>query len=639
MFFSAFSIKQKLIIALIVAVLASTILVGTISQWIARDLLHNSVQDAQLPNMVKQVANRVDKEVSVMKTVAQSIATNPDINAWSAAGAEQAGEARLVNYLEDLVNFNNLTVASYVDRFTYKYWNQEGFLRTLQNDNADGWFFAYKESGEPISLSLYNEKGQGYRLFANYQQVNGRGMSGVAKSVDELVDILNRVKIAATGLVFMVDGNGTVIAHSKTELLGSANIGNIAGSDAAAMLLNKNDFNLATATVNGEEMLFASTFVKSAGWYVVAQVPEAELYDELDKATTQMVLWALLIAVVFATIGVWLAGSITRPIERLADVFQNLGRGEGDLTLRINVPEQKEMGRLVEGFNNFIASLHSTISAVAATSNRLRESASNVADKSRVTEEISKVQRDHTMQVAAALTEMGTTVNEIARSAMAAASHANESSTTSDQGRTLTKDAVQLIKKLANQVTNVANVIRALDEHTSAIGSILDTIRSISEQTNLLALNAAIEAARAGEHGRGFSVVADEVRALAQRAASATDEIQQKIDKFQLDSRQAVAEMQTSQAQTEAVVTATNEIDKVLQSIIAGINEINDINTQVATATEEQTVVVENINVNINDISTSSNDNLETASQLVRVSEQLDNLASELASQVSRFKL
>ena len=176
----------------------------------------------------------------------------------------------------------------------------------------------------------------------------------------------------------------------------------------------------------------------------------------------------------------------------------------------------------------------------------------------------------------------------------------------------------------------MSRVIQSLDEHTAAIGGILDAIRGISEQTNLLALNAAIEAARAGDHGRGFSVVADEVRTLAQRAAQATDEIQVKIDKFQQDSKSAVSQMESSRARTTDVVTATNEIDKLLQDIAEEIAHINDVNTQVATATEEQATVVEDISRNINDISASSEETLNATKILVSVSDKLDELAQEL---------
>ena len=633
--FSSLSIKQKLITILIIAVLASTLLVGTVQQFIARDMMETNMETAQLPNMVKQVANRVDKEVTLMKSVAFSIANNPDIIAWSAAGADKQGENRLVNYLGEIARFNDLTVTSFVDRNTHKYWNQDGFLRVLKNDQYDGWFFAYKDSGQETSLSLYNEPGQGYRLFANYQQTNGRGMSGVAKSVDELVDVLNSVKIAESGFIYMTDGEGTIIAHSNTDLLGKSHLRDVTSGQTANQLLQQQTFNLA----RGEEMLYASTYVKSAGWYVIAQVPENELYSQMDNASLSMIFWSLVIAGGFALLGVWLAGTISKPIENLAAVFKQLGDGHGDLTKRIPLPEQRETRQLVDGFNRFIASLHDIISRVTDTSANLRQSAFEVASQSKTTQTNSEEQRDRTIQVATALTQMSPTVNDIASSAQAAAADAQECSSTSTNGLDTTARAVANINQLARQVSEVTAVIESLDSHTADIIGILDTIRGISEQTNLLALNAAIEAARAGDHGRGFSVVADEVRSLASRAAQSTDEIQSKIDKFKHDSDQALVKMRDSRGQTEEVVSAAQNLESLLTSIASGIQHINDVNMQVATATEEQTQVIEDINQNIQQISTNSDDNLHAARQMVAVSDQLDSLAAELNEQVNRFTL
>ena len=633
--FSSLSIKQKLITILIIAVLASTLLVGTVQQFIARDMMETNMETAQLPNMVKQVANRVDKEVTLMKSVAFSIANNPDIIAWSAAGADKQGETRLVNYLGEIARFNDLTVTSFVDRNTHKYWNQDGFLRVLKNDQYDGWFFAYKDSGQETSLSLYNEPGQGYRLFANYQQTNGRGMSGVAKSVDELVDVLNSVKIAESGFIYMTDGEGTIIAHSNTDLLGKSHLRDVTSGQTANQLLQQQTFNLA----RGEEMLYASTYVKSAGWYVIAQVPENELYSQMDNASLSMIFWSLVIAGGFALLGVWLAGTISKPIENLAAVFKQLGDGHGDLTKRIPLPEQRETRQLVDGFNRFIASLHDIISRVTDTSANLRQSAFEVASQSKTTQTNSEEQCDRTIQVATALTQMSHTVNDIASSAQAAAADAQECSSTSTNGLDTTARAVANINQLARQVSEVTTVIESLDSHTADIIGILDTIRGISEQTNLLALNAAIEAARAGDHGRGFSVVADEVRSLASRAAQSTDEIQSKIDKFKHDSDQALVKMRDSRGQTEEVVSAAQNLESLLTSIASGIQHINDVNMQVATATEEQTQVIEDINQNIQQISTNSDDNLHAARQMVAVSDQLDSLAAELNEQVNRFTL
>ncbi|HBY38498.1 methyl-accepting chemotaxis protein [Marisediminitalea sp.] len=637
--FASLSIKQKLILILVIAVLASTLLVGTIQQYIARQLVEQNMESVQLPNMVKQVANRVDKEVTVMKSVAYSIANNPDVIAWSQAGANRAGETQLVNYLGQLKDFNDLTVTSFVDRQTHKYWNQDGFLRVLKNDEFDGWFFAYKDSGQPVSLSLYNEPGQGYRLFANYQQVNGRGMSGVAKSVDDLMAVLNSVKIAESGFIFMADEKGTINAHANTNLLGKSHLRDITSSAIASTLLTKQDFNLIRGEVEGEDMLFASTYVKSAGWYVIAQVPVSELYTEMNSASVSMITWSIIIALGFALLGVWFAGSISKPLENLASVFTQLGNGQGDLTTRIPLPEQKETRKLVEGFNQFTASLHGILTNVAATSVQIRQSAAQVAEQSAMTESNSETQRDSTMHVATALNQMGSTVNEIAQSAHDAASSANHSAKASADGQAFTQQAVDSIHQLAGQISSVTSVIESLDAHTDDIVSILETIRGISDQTNLLALNAAIEAARAGDHGRGFSVVADEVRTLAQRAASSTEEIQSKIDSFKQDSQTAVEQMRLSNKQTTQVVEAAQQIDVMLKDIADDIQIIHGINTQVATATDEQSVVVEDINRNIHAISDNSDNNLRSAKQMVATSKTMAELAEQLDDEVSKFKL
>ncbi len=637
--FASLSIKQKLILILVIAVLASTLLVGTIQQYIARQLVEQNMESVQLPNMVKQVANRVDKEVTVMKSVAYSIANNPDVIAWSQAGANRAGETQLVNYLGQLKDFNDLTVTSFVDRQTHKYWNQDGFLRVLKNDEFDGWFFAYKDSGQPVSLSLYNEPGQGYRLFANYQQVNGRGMSGVAKSVDDLMAVLNSVKIAESGFIFMADEKGTINAHANTNLLGKSHLRDITSSAIASTLLTKQDFNLIRGEVEGEDMLFASTYVKSAGWYVIAQVPVSELYTEMNSASVSMITWSIIIALGFALLGVWFAGSISKPLENLASVFTQLGNGQGDLTTRIPLPEQKETRKLVEGFNQFTASLHGILTNVAATSVQIRQSAAQVAEQSAMTESNSETQRDSTMHVATALNQMGSTVNEIAQSAHDAASSANHSAKASADGQAFTQQAVDSIHQLAGQISSVTSVIESLDAHTDDIVSILETIRGISDQTNLLALNAAIEAARAGDHGRGFSVVADEVRTLAQRAASSTEEIQSKIDSFKQDSQTAVEQLRLSNKQTTQVVEAAQQIDVMLKDIADDIQIIHGINTQVATATDEQSVVVEDINRNIHAISDNSDNNLRSAKQMVATSKTMAELAEQLDDEVSKFKL
>lgn len=636
---NALTIKQKFTLSLLLAVVFSTLLVGSISQSMTQNLVENRTFNTELPNLLKQIRNRLDKNITLKLSVAHEIATDPNIVAWSASGADKEGEQRLLEKLRIIKEKHNFDVTSFADRQTYNYWNNEGFLRTLSPGPLDNWFFEFTKTSQETLLSIYNDPENGYTMYANYQNINGRGLAGIGHSVDGLINEMNAFKIEQSGFVYLVDSKGDVLVHRNKEFVGSGNLRSIYTDSISRQLLNKKDFSFVEDDVRGTDMIIASSYIEGADWYVVAEVPSSEVFASVASLRLQVIIWTIVIASGFAVLGWLVASGISRPIESLGDLFEDLGKGEGDLSARLKPSSQSEMSRVVTGFNQFIEKLHSTISIVAKSSKEVNEVALDVAQKAHSTLVSSQQQRDNTVHVGTALSEMGTTINDIAQNAAKAASTAAHSNDSSDKGRQSTHEALQLIKELSVQVTEVSEVIKTLDEHTSAIGSILDVIRSISDQTNLLALNAAIEAARAGEHGRGFSVVAEEVRNLAQRASDSTDEIQTKIDSFRQDSKQAIDTMSASQVKTEEVVAASVSVDKLLTEITADIQDISDVNTLVATATEEQSVVVNDINQNVDQINDGTEQNLGVSKELVAVSDNLTELSQSLSEMVGRFKL
>jgi methyl-accepting chemotaxis protein len=636
--FNSLSIKKKLIIAMVSAVLAATLLVGLVSQNLAKDVVETRLIKSELPAKLMQIRNKVDKEIATLQQAAQQLASNRFMIEMVQTQHSAAQEAQLVQVLNDVKSQYQLIDASIADRTSGNYWNQDGFLRQL-NEQQDGWFFNFTNSNLEQLVSVFREANGEVKLFVNYQQLNGRGMAGLSKSLDDMVAFISQFKLEKTGFVYLADAQGMVRLHTDSSLMGKTDLKRLYSEQIANQLLNKTSFSLTETSIAGKDTLVATSYIPSMDWYVVAELPTAEAFASLEQANNQIMLWTVAIAAVFAFLAIWLGGNISRPIQRIADVFKDLGEGEGDLRQRIEVNGHDEVAQLSEGFNSFVSKIHVAMTEVAATGEALQQAAGAVASQAQMTLDNSHNQRDRTFLVVTAINEMGATVNEIASNASNAASQAQNAESETQSGQQIVMQASNVINQLADDVDEVSKVIGSLANNTQTIGSILDVISSISEQTNLLALNAAIEAARAGEQGRGFAVVADEVRNLASRTAESTNEIQTMINNLQNEASSAVAAMLKSRELTTQGTDATNKTSGALVSIGEHIGLISDMNTQVATATEEQSTVVNEINQNIVEINEITQCTADTAAGLAESSQSLRELSSRLSTMVGVFKL
>ncbi len=636
--FSQFSIKQKLIIAMISAVITATLLVGFVSQNLAKDVIETRLTTSELPAKLMQIRNEVDKEISTIQQAAQQLASNRFILSRLQDTTTPKQEAMLVQTLNDVKNQYQLIDASIANRLDGHYWNQNGFLRQL-NRQQDNWFYDFTSSNKAQSVSIFKESNGETKLFINYQQLNGIVMAGLSKSLDDMVNFINQFKLEQTGFVYLVDANGTVRLHQDNGQIGKADLSRLYSRDVANSLLQKSAFNMRETNVMDNDILIASSYIPSMDWYVIAELPTAEAFASLSQANNKIMLWTLVIALAFAFIAIWLGNNITRPIQRIADVFAELGNGDGDLRQRIDIQGNDEIAQLSLGFNGFISKIHNSMQEVSRTGIALQDAATEVAAKAQVTLDNSHNQRDRTFLVVTAINEMGATVNEIASNASTAAVEAQNAEAETRDGQQVVTQASDVIHQLAGDVDEVSQVINSLANNTQAIGSILEVISSISAQTNLLALNAAIEAARAGEQGRGFAVVADEVRNLASRTDQSTNEIQTMIDSLQNEATSAVSAMLKSRELTTQGTIATTDTSTALVSIGERICMISDMNTQVATATEEQSTVVNEINQNIVEINDITQCTADTAEGLATSSHELRDLSVRLGDMVGVFKL
>ena len=361
----------------------------------------------------------------------------------------------------------------------------------------------------------------------------------------------------------------------------------------------------------------------------------AQSYD--DGLTRQIAIIAtgLLVSIIMS----WLI--VVQLRRRVAVLQSSLGLAADNLALdtRIELHGQDELSEIARSFNQFIDKVHGAMRQLADNSRQLSGMARDVAERARLTQGNCTAQSDRTVQVATAINELGSTVNEIARNAENAAEVAREATQHASDGSAVVSQAHRQVDALNGELEQAAKVIEALAAQTNAISTTLNIIRSISEQTNLLALNAAIEAARAGEQGRGFAVVADEVRTLASRSGASTEEIQQVIDRLQNESRSAVEAMAKGQRQSALVVEYASKASVALEQINSHIGQISDQNIQVATATEEQSSVVEEINRNIVDINELTVGTTHIADQLNQASSDLQALSTQLDGLVGRFRL
>ncbi|WLH34737.1 methyl-accepting chemotaxis protein [Pseudomonas sp. FP2196] len=507
----------------------------------------------------------------------------------------------------------------------------------------------YKVGDKIVMLASFIEP---IMLNGAFQGIVGADLS--VNFIQEMLLAANQKLYSGAGQMALVGSNGRIVAYTKDPSKFGEKVSDILDAEQIANMasLKRGEVTYSVDKDKGRIELYLPFGIgqTDARWTLMLQLPLnavmadlQKLQGDLDTQRKSDTFGMAMVGLIIAGIGllvIWLVGhGIARPLKQMVAMLDDIAKGEGDLTRRLSSDRSDELGSIAKGFNTFLAKLQAMITQVVTSVQSVSDSSEHTADIAIRTNIGIQKQMAEIDQVATAVQEMTATAQDVARNATQAAQAASHADQAASQGMQIVRDTSNSIGVLAVEIGKAVDVVQTLAKDSENINAILTAIRGIAEQTNLLALNAAIEAARAGEQGRGFAVVADEVRNLAQKTQKATEEIQSMIQQLQQGTRDVVRVMEDSQNRTDESVQHAAKAAEALETITQAVSVINDMNTQIASAAEEQSAVADDINRNVINIGQVANEVAGGADESSSASADLTKLAEQQRRLINQFKV
>ncbi len=624
---SALSIKNKLTIAFVLAILvmttAQTYITG--SQIFAETTRSiNQYATTLLNGSVNSMDQWIKAKINVVRSTSDAF-IEPDQAKAYLATASKAGDFR--------VAYAGLNDAQFILGIDL------GIPEGYDPRERDWYKDTMRVNGVNITEPYFDV--QSNRLIMTialpFKEGNIGGVLGADVEIDNLVKDVVDLKVEGVE-AFITNSKGKIVAH-KDKQLTLKEIENISPDLTAAQITKlAQSQELVETNISNTDVLITSMAVPNTDWYYTIVIDKAHAFKSQEELLGQSIMMGLAQVLLIGVIAFVIVKRALAPLNNLSDSMKDLAEGNGDLTKRIEVNTKDEIGILASQVNAFIAKLQEIVQDISNSSNNLGNQ-SEVSTKLAI--ELSDslaTQLNEVSQIATAVHEMSAAAEEVASNAKQTADSAFSSTDHCDQGKRVIRRNQDSITTLASQLENAAKVIGQLERNAQDINTITSTISDIAEQTNLLALNAAIEAARAGDQGRGFAVVADEVRVLSQRTHSSTVEIREMIESLQRNSLEAVESMTRSRDLAASSVEDANDATEALEKITISIQQISEMASHISNASSEQRTVTEEVSKNIQQVSDISTHLSQEAHSSRSLSEDLRQIAVHLDQQVNLFK-